>query len=146
MRAYLSSESPLLDREIAVWHEAHRLIAERASLPIVLPDWFDLVADLGYAGNVASRRYFPAFVESVKVIAVIRSFQKTSEGRKPPATIHVDFGDYALATSILDRIFVDSLRRGFDANLETRLAVVNLAKENNGGGVGAAELAAPQHF
>jgi hypothetical protein len=142
MQAYLSPEGPLLDREIGVWHEAHRLIAERASWPIVLPDWFGLVANVAYAGNVASRRYFPAFVESVRVIALIRSFQENRETGKKPAMISVDFSDYALAVSILDRVFVDSLRRGFDANLETRLAVANLAKEKEGAGVGAAELAA----
>jgi hypothetical protein len=142
MQAYLSPEGPLLDREIAVWHEAHRLIVERASWPIVLPDWFGLVADIAYAGNVASRRYFPAFVECVRVIALIRSFQENRERGKQPATISVDFSDYALAVSILDQVFVDSLRRGFDANLETRLALVNLAKEKDGAGIGAADLAA----
>jgi hypothetical protein len=142
MQAYLSSEGPLLDREIAVWHEAHRLIAERATWPIELPDWFELVADIAYAGNVASRRYFPAFVESVRVIALIRSFQENRKPGKKAATICVDFSDYALAVSILDQVFVDSLRRGFDLNLETRLAIVNLAKEKDGAGVGAADLAA----
>jgi hypothetical protein len=140
MQAYLSPEGALLDREIAVWHEAHRLIAERASWPIVLPDWFGLVADVAYAGNVASRRYFPAFVESIRVIALIRSFEENHETGKEQ--ILVNFSDYALAVSILDRVFVDSLRRGFDANLETRLAVANLAKAKDGAGVGAAELAA----
>jgi hypothetical protein len=142
MQAYLSPEGPLIDREIAVWHEAHRLIAERATWPIELPAWFERVADIAYAGNVASRRYFPAFVESVRVVALIRSFQENREPGKKAATICVDFSDYALAVSILDQVFVDSLRRGFDANLETRLALVNLAKEKEGAGVGATDLAA----
>jgi len=142
MRSYLSPAPQISGRASGVWHEVHRLIAERASWPIVLPDWFDLVADVAYAGNVASRRYFPAFIESVKVIALIRSFQKNYGPSKKPAMILVDFSDYALATIILDRIFVDSLRRGFDANLETRLAVAALAKRKDGAGVGALELAA----
>ena len=142
MQGYLSREAPLFDHEISVWHEVHRLIAERASWPIMLPDWFDLVADRAYAGNVAARRYFPAFVETVRVIALIRSFQENPELGKKRAMISVDFSDYALAATILDRVFVDSLRRGFDANLETRLAVATLAKERSGAGVGVAELAA----
>jgi hypothetical protein len=141
IQAYLSPASPLLDQEISVWHEAHRLIAERASWPIVFPAWFGLVSDSAYAGNVAARRYFPAFVGCVRVIALIRSFQQKREPGNKPATISVKFCDYALAATILDRVFVDSLRRGFDANLETRLAVAKLAKEKNGAGIGAAELA-----
>ena len=66
---------------LKVWHEAQRLLAERAEIPVVLPGWWKELADLVYDRDIRVRRYFPAFTTACQTVALIRSFQRTKENK-----------------------------------------------------------------
>jgi hypothetical protein len=130
--------------QLRVWKQAYRFIEERAATArVVLPSWFGQIGDNVYAGSVTVRRYFPAFVEACRTLALLRSFQKHSEGNDVTLRdlIEVDFVDYSVAAILFESVFVESLHRTADKNSATRLAVEKISKEKNGTGVTAKELA-----
>lgn len=129
-------------QEIAVWRQAQRILQNRIGTTIRLPEWFEHIAGLVYAGDVRVRRYFPAFTTVCKTMALLRSFQRYPElDLKKNGYIEVSFEDYAIAWVIFEPIFVESLHRGDDEALTTRAAVEKIAKRNHGRGVNAVQLA-----
>ena len=139
---YLSSRSADKTETLDVWKQAYRLVRERAALAkVVLPPWFSGIGNQVYAGSVTVRRYFPAFVEACRTLALLRSFQKRNDDTTQPAQIQVDFVDYSLATILFESVFVESLHRTADKNSATRFAVEGISKAQNGAGVSATKLA-----
>lgn len=133
--------NPLSTDELQVWRRAHSLLETRVGANVVLPGWFERVAERVYDGNVRSRRYFPAHTTACKTIAVLRSYQEDKDIRfGKDGVIEVDFVDYAIATLIFEPIFVQSIHRGDDEALHTR-AVVDQISKRTGKGVSAEQLA-----
>ena len=91
-----------------------------------------------YANDVKVRRYFPAFIEACKVVALLRSFQRF---KSPPARFEIDFADFAITTQIFEGVFTESLHRGTEQVLETREAVELVSKDRGGAAVDAKALA-----
>ena len=140
-RACATETNPLSKEEISVWRQAHRLIQQYASKPISLPDWFENIANDVYVGDIRVRRYFPAFVTACRAMALLRSFQT---GRlldnKKVATLEVDFADFEMTAILFESVFVESLHRSRDQNLETRSVVERIARRKGHRPVGAVTL------
>jgi hypothetical protein len=127
--------------ELEVWHEAYRLLERRASVPVDLPDWFVRIIDLVFVDDVRVRRYFPAFQEAIRTIALIRSFQTHPEDYEPDDSISARFSDYATATCIFEDLFVESLHLADDDCMATLKAVKEIAATAKDGAAGANQLA-----
>jgi len=122
LKSYLSQTESMTEREVEVWREAYRAVAKRATtLPVEIPGWFEVVAEKVYARDVAARRYFPAFVNACKTVALVHSFQAGREAS--PTSIRIDFADLAVASILFGPVLVESLHRKNDRNSETRRAV-----------------------
>jgi hypothetical protein len=135
-----SQKPKLTKNEIEVWRQAYALIKARAEeVSITLPEWFKTIGEKTYSGSVVVRRYFPAFVEGCRTIALVRSFHK--HGRKSPSQIEVGFDDYAIASLLFEKVFVESLHKSQDENLKTRMAVKEISETNDGAAVDARLLA-----
>jgi len=116
---------PLSSGELKVWHEAQRLIEARAKVPVKLPDWFDYVANKVYVGDIRIRRYFPAFTAACKAVALLRSFQKSTDELHE---LSVEFADFWVTSILFESVFVESIHRGADRTLETRSIVERISK------------------
>jgi hypothetical protein len=128
---------PLTGGELKVWHEAQRLIEARAKIPVKLPDWFDYVANKVYDGDIRIRRYFPAFTAACKAVALLRSFQRSTD---EPRELSVDFADYWATSILFESVFVESIHRGADRTLETRSIVEQISKRKGRSAVDVTDL------
>jgi hypothetical protein len=137
----LSPLPPLEKDEVEVWHEVHRLIETRASVPVELPEWFAEMTGKVFVNNVRVRRYFPAFLTAVQTTALIRSFQRQAEDYEAGETISAKFADYADATYIFGDVIVESLNRGDEECVETSKAVETIVSTRGGQPVDADQLA-----
>jgi hypothetical protein len=116
----------------------YRLIEERTGIQIMRPKWLEQIADEIFVDDKRVRRYFPAFLEALYTISLIRSFlpgRPRGSGR-----LEVDFADFAIATLIFDHVFVESLGLGKGAAEATRRTVETISA-STGKPVNAKELA-----
>jgi len=135
------SPLPQLDEdEIAVWYEVYKLIQKRASVPVKFPDWLIQIADK-VPTDVRVRRYFPAFLEALRTVALIHSFWIHAEDYEPGEVITAQFRDYAIAAFIFNDVFVESLDRGDDECVATSKAVEAIASTQDEKPVDADQLA-----
>jgi hypothetical protein len=132
-------EEPLTDEELTAWHHAYSLIKVRAARPVMLSPVFGEIADRVNADSIVARRYFPAFLEACRTIALIRSFFSVSEWEPP--RIDVTFEDFCVASILFEDVFVESLHRDWDKTLETGRAVEAILARSEGRGVGVEALA-----
>jgi hypothetical protein len=137
VRSYTKTAAGLSADELRMWHEVHRLIEERSGSEVIFPNWFDEVAESVFTGDVAVRRYYPAFVEACRTVCLIRSFQTDHQ---PPrdGKIVLEFADFAVTALMFDRVFVQSLHRHEGSTLEVRQAVKVISSRK--GHAGAADL------
>ena len=97
-----SSSSTLDDDRKAMWIEVQKLLQERAQIQILLPDWSDLF--FAYAArNDLAFLHMPAFLESWKTMALLRSFQCDSRWQHAQDTgfYVADFSDLAHTGAII---------------------------------------------
>lgn len=138
VKGYARGFAGLHRRELEVWRMAYRLLKKRVGIQIVLPKWFEQVAEEIFVDDKRVRRYFPAFAEALRTVSLIRSFlphRRWTSGR-----LEVDFADFAITTLIFDRVFVESLGLGKSAAEATRRSVEKISVAT-GKPVEAAELA-----
>ena len=133
-------ERPLTRQERLTWRMVHRLLEKKIGHNIQLPAWFSKVADGLYKHDLRVRRYYPAFVEACRTVALIRSFQRTHQTTST-GKLCVDFADFAIAASIFDEVYVESLHRDEGPATETRKVVERLTALRNGKPVHARDLA-----
>jgi hypothetical protein len=138
VRAQLTDFSPLQEEDIRVWHAVQELLAERSSIPIQLPSWFEFVAKKVWTGDVRIRRYFPAFIEACKTVCLIRSFRNDE---KSPNALQITFRDYAIATLIFADAFAKTLSSVDERNMELRECILRITSKNGGHPVSAQEVA-----
>jgi len=146
LRAQFADSSPLTPDEIKVWHAVQRLLADRSTIPIQLPSWFESVAEKVWTGDVRIRRYFPAFIQACKTVSLIRSFR--GEEQKPES-IQVRFSDYAIAMLIFEDAFSKSLTLADEKSVELRDVISRISSRRGGRPVSARdvekELGIPLH-
>ena len=125
VRSYARRRARLSRRELELWRMVHRLLRKKIGTKVALPKWFEKVADHIFVDDLRVRRYFPAFVEALCTICVIRSFcrdRKCSSGH-----LEIDFADFAITALIFDRVFVESLGIGKGSAEDTRRAVEKIS-------------------
>ena len=138
VRAQLAGATPLTDEEIRIWHAAQDLLAERSTVPIRLPSWFDLVASKVWTGDVRIRRYFPSFIEACRTICLIRSFR---DHKEKTDSLRVSFRDYAIATLIFEDAFSRSLNSVDEKSIELRECISRISSKNAGQAFSAQKIA-----
>lgn len=126
VRAYARATTGLSRRELETWRAVYRLLKKRIGVTIVLPEWFEQIADEIFVGDLRVRRYFPAFIEALRATCLIRSFQR--DRLCSGSRIKIDFSDFAVAALIFDRVFVESLRIGKGAAEATRRIVETISR------------------
>lgn len=131
---------PVTEEDIAPWHESHKLVSSRASVPITLGKWSEIVAKNIYTGDTAVRRYYPALLEAARTIALLRSFQEHPEDYGQDQVITASFVDYTLAYYIFEDAFSGSLNRADEECIGTARAVEMIASTQNGEPVDANQL------
>jgi hypothetical protein len=125
VKAYARGFPGLRHSELEVWRMAYRLLKERVGIEIVLPTWLEQVAEEIFVDDKRVRRYFPAFIEALRTISLIRSFLPDHHRRN--GRLEVDFADFAITTLIFDRVFVESLGLGKSAAEATRRSVERIS-------------------
>ena len=131
----------LTTTERRTWHEVQRLLQERARYPIEFRSWFKAIGGHVPTDNLWIRRYFPAFLQACRTVALIRSFRFDEKKIKSTRTIEPRFSDLAITTLIFNPVFAQSLDRADDHDLEIRRHVRNISRHKNGEAVRASELA-----
>jgi hypothetical protein len=94
--------TPLDEAEVSVWAEVQRLVQERTKLPILLPDWEDVVVDQACQDERAAR-HLPAFLEAWKTMSLLRAFRADDGCEKE--TLQADFEDLAVTSLLLRGVF-----------------------------------------
>ena len=141
VRQALIERQTLADDELKAWHEVQRLLEERAGFPIEFPSWFPSIADFVGNDDVRVRRYFPAFLQACKTVALIRSFKRNEEELRKEGKITVKFTDFAIAALIFAPVFAKSLDQASEQEFETQQHVERISARNDGRPVSATDLA-----
>jgi len=93
---------PLDDEEISVWVEVQRMVQERTMLPILLPDWGELVIEMA-CQDERSARHLPAFLVGWKTMTLLRSFGGDDDHHRE--TLQADFESLAATSLLLRGVF-----------------------------------------
>jgi hypothetical protein len=140
MEAALDAEQRLDKKQIRIWHEVQRLIERRAWIPIEFPEWFKGLVEFVKQDNLWSRRYFRAFLQGCKTVALIRSFREDQARLKAAKKITVKFTDLAITALIFNRAFTQSLDRADDEDRETQRLVGQISAEKVGDPITASDV------
>jgi len=137
----LTETRTLTDDHLKAWHAVQQLLGERAGLPIEFPSWFPSIGDSVGNDDVRVRRYFPAFLQACKTIALMRSFKQKEEGLQRQGKIMVKFTDFAIAALIFGPVFAQSLDKASEQESLTQQVVQRISARNDGQPVSATDLA-----
>ncbi len=141
LAAQLSGTTQIDAEELVVWHEAQRLLEERAKVAIDFEDWAKHLVPEIWAGDVRVRRYFEAFREACRVVCLIRSFRFDEEEIARLGRLQVSFIDYAVASLIFSTAFSKTLSYGDVEDVDLTTAIRTISEKKKGVGVEASELA-----
>jgi predicted transcriptional regulator len=120
--AYTQTGEPFSRKERRVWHGVHSLLEKKIGTKVVFPAWFAEIAKRLLVDDLRVRRYYPAFAEACRTVALIRSFQPDRKPSKHGELV-VDFADFAITALIFDSVFVESLHLNKTAGEATRRLV-----------------------
>jgi hypothetical protein len=135
--ARLSRKKKLVWKQVQ-WLLKRRLLSlPNPSLAIRIPNWFRVVEEGLYVGNVRVRRYYLAFLEACRTVCLLRSFHRYPS--LPKERLEVDFAEFSITTFLFDSVFVESLHGRSDA-LETRQAIEKIMAQNGGQPIQARDL------
>jgi alkylated DNA repair dioxygenase AlkB len=123
LKGYIRQPEPLPPGGIATWQATQKLLAECTGIDILLPGWFDELADamVDAGHDVRLRRYFPAFCQACRTVALIRGF-----GKKEKDKLEVDFADFSIARILLDGVISESLHHERDHPLDAAQCILDL--------------------
>ena len=141
LRAALMEGKSLPNEEVKAWHEIQTLLEKRAEIPIEFPGWFGDMSDLVRNDDIRIRRYFRAFLQACRVVALIRSFRQAEEQVQREGRITVRFSDFAIAALIFNPVFAQSLDNASEQDVQTQQHVRRISARNDGKAVSASELA-----
>jgi hypothetical protein len=139
--AYVNSYvGALTAEERGTWIAVQNLLEERRAIPIEAPSWCEKLVELIPVGDVRIRRYWPAFIEAWKTVALMRSYRYDKADLEKRGNLTATFGDFAVANLILDKVLAESLSRSAtDEEIWTAQLVARIAK-GTAKGVGASDL------
>lgn len=142
MAAAIDQQDGLEAPEMKVWHEVQRLIKKRAALRIEFPGWFKNLVPYARSDNLWARRYFTAFLQACRTVALTRSFHREQgTAVKSKRAIVVRFIDFAVTAIIFNAVFELSIDKADEHDLEIQQYVRHISSRNVGRGVRAIELA-----
>jgi hypothetical protein len=141
MRGAFETENGLATKELEVWHEIQRLLEKRAALHIDFPGWFKSIVDYVRNDNLWARRYFAAFLQACRTVALIRSFRQDDQELKRSKRILLKFTDFAITALIFNPVFSQSLDRAGDHDLGIQQHVRRVSNRKGGQPVRALDLA-----
>jgi hypothetical protein len=90
------------EEELSMWLEVQHLVRDRAKLPILLPDWGDVVIERA-CQDERSAPHVPAFLQSWKTMALLRSFR--SDDGHERNMLQANFEDLAMTSLLLRGVF-----------------------------------------
>jgi len=93
--------------EVEAWREVQRQLQERAHVPIVLPDWGDVVVEQ-MCGDERVSRHIPALLQVWKTMCLLRSFQYGYDERA--GMLQARFEDLAAAVLMARKAFWEGQR------------------------------------
>ncbi len=146
MQAALRAERPLDKKEVGIWYEVQRLLESRARLPIEFPNWFSDLVELVNLDSLWARRYFQAFLQACRTVALIRSFRRNEARLKPEKKITARFIDLAATILIFNQAFTESIDKSDDEDLQTQRIVRTISDEKGGLAVSATDLASKMNI
>jgi hypothetical protein len=141
MQAAVAKQNGLEASEKKAWHKVQRLIQKRAAIPIELPDWFNNLVPFVSNDHLVARRYFPAFLQACRIVALIRSFRRKRMPTTKSKRIFVRFIDFAVTALVFNAVFEHSINRADDEDIEIQQHVRRISSRK-GSGVSATDLAA----
>jgi hypothetical protein len=104
-----SSALPMLDKtEMACWLEIQCLLRDRAQVPILLPEWGDIMIAQASQDELSAPN-IPAFIEAWKTMTLLRSFQRTEEDQHRDAIV-ATFEDLAATALLMRGVFQEGRR------------------------------------
>ena len=127
VESYVSDIKRLSHKELETWRMVHRILGKRIGVKIKRPKWFKKITEELFVGDLRVRRYFPAFVEAVRAVCLLRSFLRDRDCRD--GRLEIDFADFAIAALIFDQVFVESLRLSAGVGEATRRLVEDIVAE-----------------
>jgi hypothetical protein len=133
LEAVVSEQKSPTPTEKRSWLQVQNIIKARASLPIELPKWFVEVVPHVCSDSLWARRYFSAFLQACKTVALIRSFNRKAQKPEKPKRIVVRFSDFAVTALILNPVFERSLDRADDEDVEVQDHVGQICAREEGG-------------
>lgn len=139
MESAVVQQDPLTRSEKKAWQMVQQLIEKRADFSIELPAWFKDVVPYVRSDNLWARRYFSAFVQACKTVALIRSFRQKEKLHK--RSIKVRFSDFAITAMIFNPVFEHSIDKADDEDLETQQHVRRICSRGGIDGASADDLA-----
>lgn len=142
MEGALEEGSGLSACDKKTWHEVQRLLEKRATYPIEFPAWLKPIVQHVRNDNLWVRRYFSAFLQACRTVALIRSFGQDDKTVKSLKKIVLRFSDLAITSLIFNPVFAESLDRADDQDLEIQNRVRHLSNRMGGKPVKASDLVA----
>jgi len=90
--------------DFSIWHEVQDLLAERAELPILIPDWAELFVEQACENEMSCKR-LPAFLQAWKTMCLIRSFQPDHSEEVRRGVLTANFSDLAMTALLVKSVF-----------------------------------------
>lgn len=143
--AAVDRKAGLTAREMRVWHHLQRIIQRRSRVPVEFPEWFRQLAPFVRNDSLWTRRYFPAFLQACRTVALIRAFRGTTHERRRVQKILCRFSDFAITALIFNAVFEQSIDKANDGEVETQEDVRFISLRTKRG-VSANELADEKHI
>jgi hypothetical protein len=141
MVAAVDKQNGLELTERKVWHEVQRLIKKRFVVLVEFPDWFKKLVPCVRSDNLWARRYFPAFLQACRTVALIRSFRQKPRLAQKAKKITVRFTDFAVTALIFNAVLDYSIAKADEQHLEIQRHVRRISSRKGGNGVRATDLA-----
>jgi hypothetical protein len=91
------------ERETEKWHQVQRLLEQRARLPVVLPEWEQIVVEQVHERGDRALRHLPVVLQMWRTMCLIRSFQ--SEKNDRAGCLQATFEDLAVASLFARKVF-----------------------------------------
>jgi hypothetical protein len=89
--------------DIDTWQEVARVLQERARLPVVLPQWAQLIVEQMCERDDRAMRCVPALEQMWRTMCLIQSFQ--SKENDKAKVLNATFEDLAAATLLAKKVF-----------------------------------------
>jgi hypothetical protein len=89
--------------DLEPWHEVQSLLRQRARLPILLPEWEQLVVEEICERSDKAMRHIPTLLQMWRTMCLIQSFQSPENDKA--TSLQATFEDLAVATLLARKIF-----------------------------------------